>query len=89
VIAEPGGQEEAFADRMTRRDASFGMVGSVSERLGWPRGADDDGGAISMIHGTPSGLPQYYPHYARPRTYNNIKQQNRNRLLRITPGTTA
>lgn len=92
VIAEGlAGSEESFAERMNKRAKELGMTGSVFKNSsGWPA----DGQATTardlalLSWHTINDFPNLYPYYAIVNwTYNNIKQDNRNRLLKITPGT--
>jgi D-alanyl-D-alanine carboxypeptidase (penicillin-binding protein 5/6) len=92
VVAEGlAGSEEAFAERMNKRARELGTNGSVFKNAsGWPaEGQMTTARDLALIawH-TIQDYPQYYPHYAQTNwTYNGIKQDNRNRLLKITPGT--
>ncbi|MCW5745017.1 MAG: D-alanyl-D-alanine carboxypeptidase [Alphaproteobacteria bacterium] len=92
VLAEGiSGTVETFAARMNKQARELGMTGSVfTNASGWPDPA---------MHVTASDLallakrtiddfPQYYHYYALPDfTWNNIRQENRNRLLGLTAGT--
>lgn len=92
VIAEGiAGTEDSFAERMTKKARELGMTGTTFKNAsGWPV----DGQwttvrdlAVLAWH-TIQDFPQYYHYYSETDwTYNNIRQQNRNRLLKITPGT--
>ncbi len=92
VLAEGmSGTEEAFAARMTKRARELGMTGSVFKNAsGWPTEgmyvtARDL--AILAKH-TIEDFPEYYRYYALTEfTWNNIRQENRNRLLGMTVGT--
>ncbi len=92
VIAEGlAGTEESFAERMNKKARELGMIGTVFKNAsGWPvEGQMTTARDLALIawH-TIQDYPQYYPHYAQTNwSYNNIKQENRNRLLKITPGT--
>jgi len=92
VIAEGlAGTEESFAERMNKRARELGTTGTVFKNSsGWPvEGQATTARDLALIawH-TIQDYPQYYPHYAQTNwSYNNIKQDNRNRLLKITPGT--
>ena len=92
VIAEGmSGTEESFAERMTKKARELGMTGSVFKNSsGWPADGQwttaRDLAVLSWR--TIDDYPQYYKYYAETNwTYNNIKQDNRNRLLRTTAGT--
>ena len=92
VIAEGlSGTEEAFAERMTKRARELGMTKSVfKDASGWPyEGQYTTARDLAVLsHRTIEDFPQYYRYYAEQNwTYNNIKQENRNRLLKLTPGT--
>lgn len=92
VMAEGmAGTEESFAERMNKKAKELGMTGTVFKNAsGWP--AD---GQMTTAHDlallawhTINDFPKLYPYYAITNwSYNNIKQDNRNRLLKITPGT--
>jgi D-alanyl-D-alanine carboxypeptidase (penicillin-binding protein 5/6) len=92
VIAEGmAGSEDAFAERMNKKAREFGMTGSVFKNAsGWPvEGQMSTARDLALIawH-TIKDYPKLYTYYSIQNwTYNNIKQDNRNRLLRITPGT--
>ena len=92
VIAEGlSGTEEAFAERMTKKARELGMTGTVFKNSsGWPaEGQTTTVRDLALLawH-TINDFPKLYPYYAiTDWTYNNIKQANRNRLLKITPGT--
>jgi len=92
VIAEGlSGTEEAFAERMTKKGKELGMTGTVFKNSsGWPaEGQTTTVRDLALLawH-TINDFPKLYPYYAiTDWTYNNIKQANRNRLLKITPGT--
>src|SRR5262249_32680337 len=92
VIAEGlSGNEDSFAERMTRRGRELGMVATTFKNSsGWPaEGQWTTARDLAVIAWrTIEDFPQYYRYYAETNwTYNNIKQENRNRLLKITPGT--
>ena len=92
VIAEGlSGNEDSFAERMTRRGRELGMTATVFKNAsGWPaEGQWTTARDLAVIAWrTIEDFPQYYRYYAETNwTYNNIKQENRNRLLKITPGT--
>ncbi len=92
VVAEGlSGSEESFAERMTKRGKELGMVRTVFKNSsGWPADGQQSTArdlAVLAWH-TIEDFPKYYPYYAiTDWTYNNIKQDNRNRLLRLVPGT--
>jgi D-alanyl-D-alanine carboxypeptidase (penicillin-binding protein 5/6) len=92
VIAEGlAGNEDSFAERMTKKGRELGMSGTTFKNAsGWP--ADGQWTTARdlavLAWRTIDDYPQYYHYYSETNwTYNNIKQENRNRLLRITPGT--
>jgi D-alanyl-D-alanine carboxypeptidase (penicillin-binding protein 5/6) len=92
VVAEGlAGNEDSFAERMTRKGRELGMTGTTFKNAsGWP--ADGQWTTARdlavLAWRTISDFPQYYRYYSETDwTYNNIKQQNRNRLLKTTPGT--
>jgi len=92
VIAEGlAGTEESFAERMNKKAKELGMTGTVFKNSsGWPaEGQATTARDLALLawH-TINDFPKLYPYYAITNwTYNNIKQDNRNRLLKITPGT--
>ncbi len=92
VIAEGlAGTEESFAERMNKKAKELGMTGSVFKNAsGWPADGQMTTArdlALLAWH-TINDFPKLYPYYSITNwTYNNIKQDNRNRLLKITPGT--
>ncbi len=92
VIAEGlAGTEETFAERMNKKAKELGMTGTVFKNSsGWPADGQMTTArdlALLAWH-TINDFPKLYPYYAIVNwTYNNIKQDNRNRLLKITPGT--
>ncbi len=92
VIAEGlAGTEESFAERMNKKAKELGMTGTVFKNSsGWPADGQMTTArdlALLSWH-TINDFPKLYPYYAIVNwTYNNIKQDNRNRLLKITPGT--
>jgi len=92
VIAEGlAGTEETFAERMNKKAKELGMTGTVFKNSsGWPvDGQMTTSRDLALLawH-TINDFPKLYPYYAIVNwTYNNIKQDNRNRLLKITPGT--
>ncbi len=92
VVAEAlSGTEESFADRMTKRGRELGMTKSVFKNSsGWPaEGQYTTARDLAVLSWrTIDDYPQYYRYYADLNwSYNNIRQENRNRLLRTTPGT--
>jgi D-alanyl-D-alanine carboxypeptidase (penicillin-binding protein 5/6) len=92
VVAEGlSGTEEAFADRMTKRGRELGLTKSVFKNSsGWPvEGQYTTARDLALLAWrTIDDFPKLYPYYAETNwTYNNIKQDNRNRLLKSTPGT--
>jgi D-alanyl-D-alanine carboxypeptidase (penicillin-binding protein 5/6) len=92
VMAEGmAGTEESFAERMNKKAKELGMTGTVFKNSsGWPAE-----GQMTTAHDlallawhTINDFPKLYSYYSIVNwTYNNIKQDNRNRLLKITPGT--
>jgi D-alanyl-D-alanine carboxypeptidase (penicillin-binding protein 5/6) len=92
VIAEGlSGNEDSFAERMTRRGQELGMTGTVFKNAsGWPaEGQWTTARDLAVVAWrTIEDFPKLYRYYAETNwIYNNIKQENRNRLLKITPGT--
>ncbi len=92
VVAEGlSGNEDSFAERMTKRGREFGMTGTVFKNAsGWPaEGQWTTARDLAVVAWrTIEDFPKLYRYYAEMNwTYNNIKQDNRNRLLKITPGT--
>jgi serine-type D-Ala-D-Ala carboxypeptidase (penicillin-binding protein 5/6) len=91
VVAEGiSGTEEAFAERMNKRAREIGMTGTVFKNAsGWPvDGQITTARDIALLawH-TISTYPKYYRYYSETEmTYNNIHQDNRNRVLKTTPG---
>ena len=92
VIAEGlSGNEDSFAERMTAKARELGMTGTVFKNAsGWPADGQwttaRDLAVLSWR--TIEDFPKLYRYYAETNwTYNNIKQENRNRLLRTVPGT--
>lgn len=92
VIAEGmAGTEESFAERMNKKAKELGMTGTVFKNAsGWPADGQMTTArdlALLAWH-TINDFPKLYPYYAISNwSYNNIKQDNRNRLLKTTPGT--
>ncbi len=92
VVAEGlSGTEESFAERMTKKAKELGMTGSVFKNSsGWPaEGQWTTARDLAVLAWrTIDDFPQYYKYYSETNwIYNNIKQDNRNRLLRTTAGT--
>jgi D-alanyl-D-alanine carboxypeptidase (penicillin-binding protein 5/6) len=92
VVAEGlSGNEDSFAERMTRRGRELGLTATTFKNSsGWPvEGQWTTARDLAVIAWrTIEDFPHYYRYYAETNwTYNNIKQENRNRLLKITPGT--
>lgn len=92
VVAEGlAGSEDAFAERMTKRGREIGMTKTVFKNAsGWPHeGQYTTARDLAVLAWqTIDDYPQYYKYYAESNwTYNNIRQENRNRLLKSTPGT--
>jgi serine-type D-Ala-D-Ala carboxypeptidase (penicillin-binding protein 5/6) len=92
VVAEGlAGSEDAFAERMTKRGREIGMTNSVFKNAsGWPaEGQHTTARDLAVLAWrTIDDYPKFYHYYsATDWTYNNIRQANRNRLLKITPGT--
>ena len=92
VIAEGmSGNEDSFAERMTAKARELGMTGTVFKNSsGWPADGQwttaRDLAVLSWR--TIEDFPKLYRYYAELNwTYNNIKQDNRNRLLKTVPGT--
>jgi D-alanyl-D-alanine carboxypeptidase (penicillin-binding protein 5/6) len=92
VLAEGlAGTEESFAERMNKKAGELGMTGTVFKNSsGWPvDGQMTTARDLALLawH-TINEYPKLYSYYSIVNwTYNNIKQDNRNRLLKITPGT--
>lgn len=92
VIAEGlSGSEESFAERMTKRARELGMNKTMFKNAsGWPaEGQYTTARDLAVLAWrTIDDYPKYYRYYSESNwTYNNIRQENRNRLLKITPGT--
>jgi D-alanyl-D-alanine carboxypeptidase (penicillin-binding protein 5/6) len=91
VVAEGlAGNEDSFAERMTKRARELGMTGSVFKNAsGWPaEGQMTTARDLALLawH-TINDFPRYYHYYSITNwSYSNIKQDNRNLLLRQTPG---
>ena len=92
VVAEGlSGTEESFAERMTKRGRELGLTKTVFKNSsGWPaEGQFTTARDLAVLSWrTIEDFPKFYRYYAETDwTYNNIRQDNRNRLLRTTPGT--
>ncbi len=92
VIAEGlSGTEDSFAERMTKRGLELGLNKTVFKNSsGWPaEGQYTTARDLAVLAWrTIEDFPKLYRYYAESNwTYNNIRQDNRNRLLRTTPGT--
>jgi D-alanyl-D-alanine carboxypeptidase (penicillin-binding protein 5/6) len=92
VVAEGlSGNEDSFAERMTKRGRELGMTGTVFKNAsGWPAEGQWTTARDLAVAAwrTIEDFPKLYRYYAETNwTYNNIKQDNRNRLLKMTPGT--
>jgi D-alanyl-D-alanine carboxypeptidase (penicillin-binding protein 5/6) len=92
VVAEGlSGNEDSFADRMTKRGRELGMTGTVFKNAsGWPaEGQWTTARDLAVLAWrTIEDYPKLYRFYAETNwTYNNIRQDNRNRLLKTTAGT--
>jgi D-alanyl-D-alanine carboxypeptidase (penicillin-binding protein 5/6) len=92
VIAEGlSGTEENFAARMTKKARDLGMPNTVFRNSsGWPaEGQYTTARDLAVLaRRTIIDFPDHYKYYAvSDFTWNNIRQENRNRLLSITPGT--
>ena len=91
VVAEGlSGNEDSFAERMTKRGRELGMTGTVFKNAsGWPaEGQWTTARDLAVLAWrTIEDFPKLYRYYAETNwTYNNIKQDNRNRLLKIDAG---
>src|SRR6266567_3690423 len=89
VVAEGlAGNEDSFAERMTKKGRELGMTGTVFKNAsGWPvDGQWTTARDLAVVAWrTIEDFPKYYRYYSETNwTYNNIKQDNRNRLLKIT-----
>jgi D-alanyl-D-alanine carboxypeptidase (penicillin-binding protein 5/6) len=92
VVAEGmSGNEDSFAERMTAKGREIGMIGTVFKNSsGWPaEGQWTTARDLAVLSWrTIEDFPKLYRYYSEMNwSYNNIKQENRNRLLKITPGT--
>ncbi|MGE0423343.1 MAG: D-alanyl-D-alanine carboxypeptidase family protein [Reyranellaceae bacterium] len=92
VVAEGlSGTEDNFAARMTKKARDLGMANTTFHNAsGWP----SDGQRTTvrdlarLARHTINDFPEYYKYYSvHEFTWNNIRQENRNRLLTMTPGT--
>ena len=84
VVAEGlAGNEDSFAERMTKRGRELGMTGTVFKNAsGWPvDGQWTTARDLAVVAWrTIEDFPKYYRYYSETNwTYNNIKQDNRNR----------
>jgi len=92
VVAEGlSATEEAFAERMTAKGRELGMTATVFKNSsGWPaKGQWTTARDLAVLSWrTIEDFPKLYRYYAETSwSYNNIRQENRNRLLKTTPGT--
>ena len=92
VVAEGlSGTEETFAERMNAKARELGMVGTVFKNAsGWPaEGQYSTARDLAVLSWrTIEDFPKLYRYYSESNwTYNNIRQDNRNRLLRTVGGT--
>lgn len=92
VIAEGmSGTEDSFAERMTAKARELGMTGTVFKNAsGWPaEGQWTTARDLAVLSWrTIEDFPKLYRYYSESNwSYNNIKQENRNRLLKTVPGT--
>jgi D-alanyl-D-alanine carboxypeptidase (penicillin-binding protein 5/6) len=92
VIAEGmSGNEDSFAERMTAKARELGMTGTVFKNAsGWPaEGQWTTARDLAVLSWrTIEDFPKLYRYYSEMNgSYNNIKQDNRNRLLKTVPGT--
>ena len=91
VVAEGlAGNEDSFAERMTKRGRELGMTGTVFKNAsGWPaEGQMTTAKDLALLawHEI-NDFPKFYHYYSITNwTHSNIKQDNRNLLLRQTPG---
>ena len=91
VIAENmAGSEPAFAEQMTRRAHELGATNATFRNA---TGLPDPGHKMSvrdlavLARYIINTFPEYYKYYSMPEfTWNNIRQQNRNPLLKDYPG---
>ncbi|MDI1285146.1 MAG: D-alanyl-D-alanine carboxypeptidase [Reyranella sp.] len=92
VVAEGlSGNEDSFAERMNTRARELGLVKTVFKNSsGWPaEGQYSTARDLAVLAWrTIDDFPKLYRYYSETNwTYNNIRQDNRNRLLKLTPGT--
>jgi serine-type D-Ala-D-Ala carboxypeptidase (penicillin-binding protein 5/6) len=92
VVAEGlAGTEESFAERMTAKARELGMIGTVFKNSsGWPaEGQWTTARDLAVLSWrTIEDFPKLYRYYAETNwSYNNIRQENRNRLLKTVAGT--
>src|SRR5690349_15865151 len=91
VVAEGlAGNEDSFAERMNKKAKELGMTGTVFKNAsGWPaEGQMTTAKDLALLawHEI-NDFPQYYHYYSIQNcSYSNSKQDNRNLLLRQTPG---
>jgi D-alanyl-D-alanine carboxypeptidase (penicillin-binding protein 5/6) len=91
VVAEGiAGTEDSFAERMNKKAKELGMTGTVFKNAsGWPaEGQMTTARDLALLawH-TINDFPKYYHYYSIQNwTHSNIKQDNRNLLLKQTPG---
>jgi D-alanyl-D-alanine carboxypeptidase (penicillin-binding protein 5/6) len=92
IVAAEGiaGTEDSFAERMNKKAKELGMTGTVFKNAsGWPaEGQMTTAKDLALLawHSI-NDFPQYYHYYSIQNwTHSNIKQDNRNLLLRQTPG---
>src|SRR5437763_3268461 len=92
VVAEGlAGNEDSFAERMTAKGRELGMTGTTFKNAsGWPaEGQWTTARDLAVLSWrTIEDFPKLYRYYSETNwSYNNIKQENRNRLLKTVPGT--
>src|SRR5215471_16607320 len=91
IAAGLAGNEDSFAERMTAKGRELGMTGTVFKNAsGWPaEGQWTTARDLAVLAWrTIEDFPKLYRYYSETNwTYNNIKQDNRNRLLKTVPGT--
>jgi D-alanyl-D-alanine carboxypeptidase (penicillin-binding protein 5/6) len=92
VVAEGlSGNEDSFAERMNKRAHELGLVKTVFKNAsGWPaEGQYSTARDLAVLAWrTIDDFPKLYRYYSETNwIYNNIRQDNRNRLLKLTPGT--
>jgi D-alanyl-D-alanine carboxypeptidase (penicillin-binding protein 5/6) len=92
VVAEGiAGTEDSFAERMNKKAKELGMTGTVFKNAsGWPADGQMTTAkdlALLAWH-TINDFSKYYHYYSiQSWSHSNIKQDNRNLLLKQTPGT--